>query len=137
MIKSIGKITLVTLLAATVLGMPVRVSAQDATKPATPAAPATPPAVKPHPLPFKGKLASVDKVAKTITLDGTTKRVFAVTSETKIMKTGKAATLEDAVVGEEVRGSYLKGDDGKMSLKSLTFGAKPDAALKTASPAKP
>lgn len=131
MIKSIGKITLVTLLAATVLGMPVRVSAQDATKPATPATPGTP-APKVHAQGFHGKLASVDKAAKTITLDGPAKRTYTVTSETKIMKAGKAATLEDAVVGDAVSGSYLKADDGKMSLKMLNLGAKAEAAAKPA-----
>jgi hypothetical protein len=135
MIRSIGKLTLITLLAATVLGMPVRVSAQDAsqTKPATPAAPTA----KVRPIPFHGKIATVDKVAKTITLDEKTKRTFEVTSETKMMKNGKAATLEDAVAGEAASGSYTKSDDGKLVAKSLRFGAKPEPEAKAASPAKP
>src|ERR1700756_312715 len=48
--------------------------------------------------PFHGKLVAVDKVAKTITVG---KRTFLITSETKIKKGGKPATLEGGVVGEE------------------------------------
>jgi hypothetical protein len=76
-------------------------------------------------VPFKGKLGAVDKAAKTITLDDKNKRVFVITSETKLMKGDKPATLEDGVVGEPVTGSYHKGDDGKLSAKSVYFGGKP------------
>jgi hypothetical protein len=124
MIKSIGKMTLAGLLAAVVLGMPVRVSAQDKPTekpvPSAPAAGATAKAV-----PFKGKISVVDKAAKTITLDDKNKRVFLITSETKMMKGDKPATLDDGVVGELVTGSYHKGDDGKLSAKSVYFGGKP------------
>ena len=60
-------------------------------------------------IPFRGKLASVDKSAKTITVG---ERTFQITSETKTMKAGKPATLDDAVVGEEVGGQYRKAEDG-------------------------
>ncbi|HVV73821.1 MAG TPA: hypothetical protein VHI52_20320, partial [Verrucomicrobiae bacterium] len=46
--------------------------------------------------PFHGKLASLDKVAKTITVG---KRTFQITSQTKIKKDGKPATIDDGVVG--------------------------------------
>src|SRR5205809_7966017 len=46
--------------------------------------------------PFHGKLAAVDKVAKTITIG---KSVYHVTSETKIKKGDKPAILEAGVVG--------------------------------------
>src|SRR5881275_2621636 len=106
MIKSLGKITLAGLLAAIVLGVPVRVSAQDKPK-ETPAAPALPAAgAKAKAVPFKGKIGAVDKSAKTITLEDKNKRVFQITSETKIMKGDKPATLDDGVVGEIVTGSY-------------------------------
>jgi hypothetical protein len=126
MIKSIGKLTLATILAALVVGVPLRVSAQDKTPaPATPAAP-----VKAKAIPYHGKLGEVDKVNKTITLDEKTKRVFIITSETKIMKAGKPATLDDAVVGEDVAGQYTKGADGKLTAKSVRFGPKPEPAAK-------
>src|SRR5712675_853223 len=54
--------------------------------------------------PFHGKLASVDKAARTITVG---KRTFQVTSETKIHKAGKPGTFDDGVVGDEVSG-YVK-----------------------------
>ncbi len=134
MIKSIGKLTLATILAALVVGVPMGVSAQEKPAPG-PVAPATPPA-KARPTPFRGKLGAVDKVKKTITLDDKTKqRIFEITSETKLVKNGKPATLDDAVVGEDVGGSYTKSADGKMVAKSVRFGAKPEA--KTPAPAAP
>lgn len=117
--------TLAGLLAAVVLAVPVHVSAQSTNKPA-----ATAPDAKSRPIPFRGKLAAVDKTAKTITLDEKTKRTFQVTSETKIMKDDKPATLDDATVGEAVRGSYRKSDDGKMTLRLLSIGAKGEAKPK-------
>jgi hypothetical protein len=48
-----------------------------------------------------------------------------VTSETKIAKAGKPATLDDATVGEEVGGAYHQAEGGKMELMSLRIGAKP------------
>jgi hypothetical protein len=127
MIKSIGKLTLATIFAALVVGVPLSVSAQDKTTP-PPSAPA--PAVKPKGIPFHGKLGAVDKVNKTITLDEKTKRVFEVTSDTKIMKAGKPATLDDGVVGEDVGGQYTKSADGKLMLRSLRFGAEPETSTK-------
>jgi hypothetical protein len=125
MIKSLRTMTLAGLLAAVVLAVPVHVSAQSTNKPA-----ATAPESKAKSIPFHGKLAAVDKTAKTITLDEKTKREFQVTSETRIMKNDKPATLDDATVGEAVRGSYRKGDDGKLSLRSLTIGAKGEPKAK-------
>ncbi|HWF18943.1 MAG TPA: hypothetical protein VG754_06720 [Verrucomicrobiae bacterium] len=123
MIKSIGKLTLATILAALVVGLPIGASAQDKST-STNAAPATPP--KPRAIPFHGKLGAMDKVSKTITLDDKNKRTFDVTSETKITKgkDKKPATLDDGVVGQEVSGSYVKGADGKMALRSLRFDPK-------------
>ncbi len=126
MIKSIGKLTLAAILAAMVVGVPVRVSAQDKTNavPATPAAPAKPKMTR-----FSGKLTKVDNTAKTITVDNKTKgeRTFEITSDTKIMKDGKPATLSDAVVGDPTSGSYVE-EDGKMLAKRVSFGAKPKPA---------
>src|SRR5262245_4138163 len=58
--------------------------------------------------PFHGKLAAVDQTGKTITIG---KSVYQITSETKIMKSGKPSVLADGVVGEEASG-YAKPMDG-------------------------
>jgi hypothetical protein len=71
--------------------------------------------------PFHGKLAAVDKMAKTITVG---KRTFQVTSETKIKKAGKPATLSDGVVGEPVSGYVKPAADGKLMATTVNFGPK-------------
>jgi len=68
----------------------------------------------------------VDKTAKTIKVG---ERTFHVTSETRIMKAGKPATLDDAVVGEEVGGTY-KEADGKLNAVSLRLGPRPEGGEK-------
>ena len=74
-------------------------------------------------IPFRGKISAVDKTAKTITVG---ERTFQVTSETKIMKAEKPATLDGAAVGEEIRGSYKKTDNGKLVAQRLSIGPKPE-----------
>jgi hypothetical protein len=76
--------------------------------------------------PFHGKLAAIDKVGKTITVG---KRTFQITSETKIKKAGKPATLEDGAVGETVSG-YVKPMEGKLAATTISFGPKPTEAGK-------
>jgi hypothetical protein len=71
--------------------------------------------------PFLGKLAAVDKAAKTIKVG---ESVYQITSETKITKDGKPATLDDGVVGEPVSGYAKPTDDGKMAATMVRFGAK-------------
>jgi hypothetical protein len=78
-------------------------------------------------IPFRGKIAAVDKQAKTVKVG---ERTFQITSDTRIMKAGKAATLEDATVGEEVGGAYREGTDKKLNVVSLRIGARPDAPAK-------
>ncbi len=80
-----------------------------------------------RPLPFRGKIASVDKQAKTIKVG---ERTFQITAESKITKTGKPATLDDATVGEEVGGSYKEGADKKLNVISLRVGPRPEAPKK-------
>lgn len=84
--------------------------------------------------PFKGKLAAIDKVSKTISVG---KRTFQITSETKIKKAGKPATLEDGVVGETVSGYVKPGADGKLNATTVNFGPKAsaDSGEKTKTPA--
>jgi hypothetical protein len=81
---------------------------------------------KDRPLPFKGKVASVDKDAKTFKVG---ERVFSLTVESRITKGGKPATLADAAVGEEVGGSYKKAGD-KLEIVSVRFGPKTDVEPK-------
>jgi hypothetical protein len=82
---------------------------------------------KARPLPFRGKIAAVDKQAKTIKVG---ERAFQVTADSKIAKAGKPATLDDATVGEEVGGSYREGADKKLNIVSLRIGPRPEAAPK-------
>src|SRR2546425_4771667 len=73
-------------------------------------------------VPFHGKVVSVDKAAKTIKVG---ERTFYVVGTTKVNKTGKAATLDDVTVGEEVRGAYMD-NGGKLELLSLGIGPAPE-----------
>lgn len=84
-------------------------------------------------VPFRGKISSVDKTAKTITLEGKEKgRSIHITAATKIKKAGQPATFEDAKVGEEVGGLAKKTADGKLQGVSLRVGPKPEATKKPA-----
>lgn len=78
-------------------------------------------------IPFGGKIIALDKQAKTVTVG---KRVFHVTSETKITKNEKPATLDDATVGEEIGGAYKQDAEKKMNLVSLRIGPKAEAPKK-------
>ena len=77
----------------------------------------------------KGKITAIDKVAKTITVGD---KVFQVTSDTKIKKAGKPATLDDGAVGDEVGLLAKKSKDGAPALVTLRFGPKPEAEVKGA-----
>jgi hypothetical protein len=78
--------------------------------------------------PFNGKIGSVDKSAKTVTLQGKEKaRVIQITGETRILKAGKAATLDDATPGEDAGGLVKRGADGKEVATMLRIGPRPDA----------
>ena len=74
-------------------------------------------------IPFRGKIASVNKEANTLKIG---ERTFQVSPETRIIKAGKSATLDDASVGEDVGGSYREGTDKKLNVVSLRIGAKPE-----------
>jgi hypothetical protein len=127
MLKTILRFGGVTLLAAAIAGMPAQLLAQNASKASTEKKTAVAKkdsaAKKKVGHPFHGKLAEVDKVAKTIKLG---ESVYQITSETKITKDGKPATLEDGVVGEIVSGYAKPTDDGKMAATSVRFGPKPE-----------
>jgi len=74
-----------------------------------------------RPIPYHGKVVSVDATAKTFTVG---KRTMKVTDETKITKEGAATTMADIVADEQVRGSYWKKEDGTLEAKSVKLGAK-------------
>jgi Cu/Ag efflux protein CusF len=112
------KFSLVTLLAIAVTAMPVALHAQTTPASNKPA----PHKISNAPLPFHGKVKSIDNSAKTISL---VKETLQITSDTKILKMGKPATLTDLEVGDNVAGSYKKEADGKLSVISLRIGPKP------------
>ena len=72
-------------------------------------------------LPLRGKVVSVDKAANTIKVG---EHVYYVVGTTKVMKTGKTATLDDVTVGEMVGGAY-KDNGGKLELLSLNISPAP------------
>jgi hypothetical protein len=74
-------------------------------------------------IPFRGKIASLDKQANTLKVG---ERTFQISSDTKIVKAGKPASLDEAAIGEDVGGSYREGADKKLNLVSLRIGAKPE-----------
>ena len=83
---------------------------------------------RPRAIPFRGKIVAVDKQAKTIKISGERERVFHIGSETRLVKAGKPATLEDATVGEEVAGAYREGADKKLEASMVRFGPRPEGA---------
>jgi hypothetical protein len=121
---SIVRFSLLAFIAASVANAPDRLLAQTTNK-----VPAENKAIAPANAekaakggPFHGKLAAVDKVAKSIVVG---KRTFQITSETKIKKAGKPATLDDAVVGETVSGYVKPTGEGKLAATTVNFGPKP------------
>lgn len=123
---TIGGLFIAVILAASVITTPVTLIAQDKEKPATVSE-----SKQPRPYPFSGKLGAVDKEKKTITIMGKEKsRTLHLDDQTKIVKNDKAATLDEAAVGNEVGGQLRKTDDGREVLVSLRLGAKPAAAAK-------
>jgi len=109
----------VSFLCASIALSPVQSFAADQ-KPPAPADGKT--AAKPRAIPFRGKVAVVDKQAKTLKVG---ERVFQITSETKLVKAGKPATLDDAAVGDEVGGQYVTAEGGKLQALSVRLGPKP------------
>ena len=116
---NLAKISLLTLLAAAVVALPVTLRAQDAnTKAPDQAAPAK---AKKGSATFHGAVTAVDTKAMTFTVGDKT---YNVTSETKITKNGQPATLSDVTTGETVGGTFKKGADGKLNAATLHVGVK-------------
>lgn len=88
---------------------------------------------KPATFPFRGTLKAVDKDAMTLTLAGKEKdRVIHITSQTRFIRDGKPATLNDAILDGEVAGSARKTDDGRTEAVSVRFGPAPGKSSKPA-----
>lgn len=118
--KFLVRWSLLGLLTVAVVGAPAMVRAQNTTNA---------PAKTIHRfLPFHGRIKAIDKTNKTVSVGN---EVFQVTSETKITKENKPATLEDGTVGEEIAGTYRKEADGKLNALSLRIGPKPAAPSNT------
>lgn len=129
MIKFLLKFSLLGLMAMAAAGTPLMLHAQEATATTTNATPK--PAKQPSKrvIPFRGKLKAVDTSAKTVSVGNQT---IQVTSETRITKMGKPATLEDGEVGENVTGACRKDAEGKLNAITLRFGPKmPEATSNT------
>ena|ERR1043166_2443717 len=118
--KSILRIAIFSLLAVAIAVAPTQTLAQEKKE-------APKGERKQGAIPFGGKVGAIDKAAKTLKVG---ERTFQITSETKIMKAGKPATLDDGAVGDQVGGSYTKGDDGKLTAKMVRFGPKPEGEAK-------
>ena len=75
--------------------------------------------------PFHGVVASVDAPSKTLTLEGkASKRVIAVTPETRLTRDGSSASLEEVKAGERVGGTVKKNPDGREEAVLLRVGLK-------------
>jgi hypothetical protein len=115
--RQVLKITILSLLAAAIVATPALSRAQDTS---TNAPAASTPKHK-HGAPFHGTVSAMDTNAMTVTVG---KLTVQVTSETKITKNGKPATLTDGVVGEPASGYYKKDADGKLNATTIHFGSK-------------
>ncbi|HTB85041.1 MAG TPA: DUF5666 domain-containing protein [Candidatus Sulfotelmatobacter sp.] len=113
--KQITKVALLGLLTAALVAIPSVTRAQDASTNGAPAATAP----HHHAGGIHGKVASVDTAAMTITVGETT---IVITSETKITKDGKPATLSDIAVGDYVSAAGKKDDSGKFNATRVADG---------------
>jgi hypothetical protein len=90
---------------------------------------------KARPLPFQGKIKTIDKAAGTFAIG---ERTFIVTAESKVMKRDKsAASLATLAAGEHVTGSYRKAEDGRLLVNTLYIGPKEEAAETSPTKATP
>jgi hypothetical protein len=115
--RQILKIVTLSLFAAAIVAAPALSRAQDTST----NAPAVSTPKHKHGAPFHGAVSMLDTNAMTLTVG---KLTVQVTSETKITKDGKPATLADGIVGEKVSGYYKKDADGKLNATTIHFGDK-------------
>jgi hypothetical protein len=115
--KKHTKIALFSLIAATVIAVPVWLHAQD-TNSAAPSSSDTTPAPKhKHGAPFRGTVDGVDTNAMTLTVGS---RTFQITSTTKISSNGQPGILADATIGEPVTGYYRPDSDDTNTLNAVS-----------------
>ena len=72
-------------------------------------------------IPFHGTIGSINKLAKTITLEGKKQRTFQVTPETKIHLGKAPATINSVLPGMNVGGYAREFPDGKLVLVTLNI----------------
>ena len=94
---------------------------------ATPVTPTPAPSLAPrpsNPLPFSGKIYTVDAVEKTFSMQNHEKkiRVYVISSETKLTKKSGPANFEDLKTGEEVRGMAIPKGNGQFEATSVIIG---------------
>ncbi|HTH48148.1 MAG TPA: hypothetical protein VMB21_11590 [Candidatus Limnocylindria bacterium] len=86
--------------------------------------------------PFRGTVASVDKKALTITLQGKEKaRVITVGSQSLFVKDAKPATFSQVAVGDYARGTLEKDGEHEVLVRGI-FGPAPEKKTGDAKPAK-
>ena len=111
------QIALFSIMAAALIAVPAISHAADKNKDA----PAAADSAKKQILPFHGKISAVDTTAATITIG---KMTINITSETKITKDGKPATVADLAVGDMAGGAYKKDDASKKNATVIHVGEK-------------
>jgi Cu/Ag efflux protein CusF len=124
------KLILATLIVPMALGTSLSLQAAD--KPADKPAEAKPAETKPAPKfrPFRGKVSTTDKTAKSITLEGEKAQTFLITSQTRIFKDRKPATFDDIMAGDMV-GGRAQEKDSKWEAVTINVG------IPAAAPTKP
>lgn len=86
---------------------------------------ASAPKYLPQGLPVYGKVGTIDKEAKTITLEGKEKvRIFYVTPATRVHRSKRPAKFEDVAVGQWIGGFARPDADGRATLATLNLGVK-------------
>ena len=73
--------------------------------------------------PFRGKIEALDASLSTFTVGG---KVIYVAADTKMMKTGKAITIADLAVGDDVHGMTRQTFDGKTEAVTVNVGPHKD-----------
>jgi len=120
MIKQMSKAVVLAVIAAGLVVGTCHVSAQTNTNGA--AAKAKTEKRKSKGFPFRGKVAKIDNIAKTLTVG---ERTFQVSSKARITKDGKPAVLNDGKVGEPVTGYVRKSENGQLDAVTIHFGKHP------------
>ncbi|MCU0770845.1 MAG: hypothetical protein MUE94_03610 [Verrucomicrobia bacterium] len=114
--KNVIKLAGIGLMALAIAGVQTTLHAQDTEVPAAKEKAAN----SERAVPFNGKLKAIDKEAGTLTVGN---RTFHLAATTRYLQ----GSLEEAVIGEPVGGSYWKSEDGKLMVNSVRFGAKSKA----------